>query len=403
MIHAHRTIRLTSCLALAITTAGCSSLSYPESDTNVVTSPTASATTDGAPSAPVLVGIGFGDPEIEPDEPTPDEAREWSELTRLARLDRQRGELDSARERLAVAAAQLASETPSSAPRRTVFGARARLARDFLAIEQPEKAEALADELFDEVEGEPALGGPATVELAYIFAERRKQAAEKAGQPDPQLRLLRIALLSSESETASQNRLNLAFEISGAASGAGDYVLARRAIDLAVLDANTIAPADLDQMASLKIYKARIALDQGDYVTAEASATAANRIFEDIGAPAANRAIAEATLARAISWRGDIERARAIGLGAKARTEGEDGVRGHPARIVHAELARAEMAAGDIAAARAHFRVALAIEELDYEPDRVLLASIREELAALDLATAEADAVATEDAAAETP
>lgn len=398
MIRAHPMTELTSCLALAlaITTAGCSSLSYPESDTHVVTPSAADATTDGAPSAPVLVGIGFGVPEIEPDEPKPDEAHEWAELTRLARLDRQQGELDSARERLALAASRLASELPSSAPRRTVFGARARLARDFLAIDEPEKAAALADELFDEVEREPALGGPATVELAYTFAERRARAAEEAGQPDPQLRLLRIALLSSESESASQSRLNLAFEVSGAASRAGDYGLARRAIDLALRDATTIAPSDREQMASLKVYKARVALDQGDYATAEASAIAANRIFEEIAAPAANRAIAEATLSRAIASRGDIERARAIGLGAQARTEGADGVRGHPARIVHAELARAEIAGGDIDAARAHFRAALAIEELDYEPDRLLLASLREELAALDRPGPEAGGSATE-------
>jgi hypothetical protein len=351
----------------------------------------------------VLVGIGFGVPEVEPDGATPDQALEWAELTRLARRDRQRGELDSARDRLALAASKLASQPSTNAPRRTVVGARARLARDFLATDQPDEAEALADELFDEVEREPALGGPAIVELAYIFAERRKQTAEEAGEPDPQLRLLRIALLSAEPETASQNRLNLAFEVSGAASRAGDYRLARRAIDLAVLDANTVAPTDLDQLASLKIYKARIALDQGDFVTAEASATAANRIFEEIEAPPANRAIAEATLARAIASRGDVERARAIGLGAAARTEGAGGVRGHPARIVHAELARAEVAAADLEAARAHFRAALAIEELDYEPDRVLLAALREELAALDRPPSEPLGAAAEEAGTETP
>ena len=46
------------------------------------------------------------------------------------------------------------------------------------------------------------------------------------------------------------------------------------------------------------------------------------------------------------------------------------------------------MAAGDPEAARAHFRAALAIDEMSYEPDRFLRKTLREELAALERTTA---------------
>ena len=67
--------------------------------------------------------------------------------------------------------------------------------------------------------------------------------------------------------------------ISQISTAEGDHDLARRAIDRAVLDAQTVDPANKDQLASLKIFKARIALAQGDLLTAEASAASANRIF----------------------------------------------------------------------------------------------------------------------------
>jgi len=151
-----------------------------------------------------------------------------------------------------------------------------------------------------------------------------------------------------------------------------------------VLDAQTVAPSGLDQLASLKIFKARIALAQGDLVTAEASATSANRIFDEMGAPSVNRAVSEATLARVLAERGDIERARVIGFGAEARLDGDPPITGHPARVVLAELARLERAAGNVEAARAHFEAALEIPGIDFVTDQELVAALTAELAGLE-------------------
>ena len=117
----------------------------------------------------------------------------------------------------------------------------------------------LADQLIAEVEQDPRIGGPAFVDLASFVATRRAAEAEQAGVPESQLGLLVLALAASESETASEERMTLAFEVSEEAMREGDPNLARRAIDRAVLDAQTVAPLDLDQLASLKIFKARIA------------------------------------------------------------------------------------------------------------------------------------------------
>lgn len=368
---------------LLATQVGCSSLSYPSTRAPADASDPPAA---GAPAAPVLLGLGFGVPEEDQGMPAEAEAAPlgWAELTRNARLAGQEGDFDRAREDLRAAADQLSDLDAATAQRRTVAGMRARLALDFVALGQEDKANALADELFAEVTEAPELGGPAIVELAYFFANRREIASEEAGEPESQLPLFRIALLASEKTNASQSRLNLAFEISEAATRDGDHDLARRAIDLAVQDAQKIAPSDRDQMASLKIFKTRIALRQGDFLTAVASATAANRIFEEIDAPSANRAVAEATLARALAGTGELDRARAIADGAKARVEDGKRVPGYPKRIVYAEIGRGERAAGNLASAREYFDLALAIPPVDFEADALLRETLRRERAELD-------------------
>jgi tetratricopeptide (TPR) repeat protein len=360
---------------------------------------TDAAQSEQAPSAPVLLGIGFGVPEDDLGVGSEESTESWSELTRAARNDRQQGDFDGARDKLEKAAIRVAALPAASAERRTVLGARARIAIDFVALKRDEEANVLADQLFEEAEQAPEIGGPAFVDLAYLMATRRRAEASEAGMPDSQLPLLRLALLASESANASNERLQLAFEVSGLATAEGDHNLARSAIDRAVLDAQTVAPLDLDQLGSLKIFKARIALAQGDLVTAEASATSANRIFDEMNAPSANRAVAEATLARALAEGGQAEKARAIGTGAQARLSGDTPIEGHPARIVHSELARMEVALGDSAAARVHYESALSIPTIDFASDRVLVAELTEELAALDspaAATAPEEAVGEE-------
>ncbi|MBJ21001.1 MAG: hypothetical protein GY910_24120 [bacterium] len=374
-------VRIVICLFLLLASTACNSLNYPMPPSR---SEQATAQSHEAPDAPVLLGIDFGVPENDIMTTGEEPAQEWYDLTRRARADRQRGDLEGMRDSLARAATLLSARPATNAQRRAVFGMRARLAMDFVSIGESEKADTLADQLFEDVEREPELGGPAMVELAYLFSRRRGAAAEEAGLPESQLPLLRIALLSSESASASRTRLDLAFEISGVATREGDHDLARRAIDRAVLDAQTVAPSDKDQLGSLKIFKARISLAQRDLGTAEASATSANRLFEEIEATSAMRAVAEATLARVLGEIGDFDRARAIGMGAQARLGGDPPVAGHPSRVVFAELGRLERAAGDLAAARSRFESALEIPGLDFDADIELVAALTRELAALD-------------------
>lgn len=379
-------IQIASCLALLVASTACSVLNYPTESSG---SKAAAEHSEQAPSAPILLGLGFGVPEDDLAATSEESALDWSDLTRQARANRQRGRFEAAREKLEQAATQLSARPASNAQRRAVFGMRARLAIDFVALKQDENADLLADQLFEEVEQEPELGGPAVAELAYLMATRRGAAAKETGLPVSQLPLLRIALLASEPASASMARLSLAYEVSEVATREGDHDLARRAIDRAVLDAQVVAPSDQDQLASLKIFKARIALAQGDLVTAEASATSANRIFDEMGAPSANRAVAEATLARVLAEKGDIERARVIGVGAAARLEGDPPITGHLARIVLAELGRLERAAGDSAAARVQFQAALDLPGIDFIADRELVSKLTIELAALETTSAQ--------------
>lgn len=404
-------LRLLGISVLISFSLGCASdLNYPVPDASAPAALPASIPTNGTaasptnpadPSAvrdaPVLLGLGFGNPEEdwpelnETDGTNEDGGRSWYALTRTARIDQQQGKFEAAATHLEQAAMQLEARPPGNAQRRAVHAMRARLARDLLSVGQKEEADALAEVIFSEAESMPAIGGSATVDLALALASRRKAAAEEAGLPESQLPLLRIALLAAESNTPSLARMNMAYDVSVRALREGDAQLARRAIDRAVLDARVTAPSNLHQLASLKILKTRIAIAQGDLITAEASATSANRLFEEIDAQPANRAIAEATLARALSERGDIERARAIALGAQARLGGDPPIPPHAARAVLAEIGRLERAAGDSTAALDLFEQALDIPGEDFELDILLVEQLTAEKTALmDAASGEA-------------
>ena len=200
-------LRLLAVASGAALSFGCSmSLNYPIEPAEAPAQPTAvapsdAAASDGAPEAPVLLGLGFGIPEEDrPDleELANDDAsgRSWYELTRQAREDRQLGNFEAAVEHLEQAALQLSDRAPSNTRRRAVHGMRARLAADLLALDRTEDAEALANTLFEEAESYPETTGAATVELALAYSELRGAAAAEAGLEESQLPLLRIALLA---------------------------------------------------------------------------------------------------------------------------------------------------------------------------------------------------------------
>ena len=366
-------------IALPIATAGCvnfnSSLNYTSDEAQT------------APAAPVLVEIGLGVPEEtlpEVDVELTERGKPWYELALEARVARQAGDYEAAREALSKASAQLASRPADNVQRRTVHSATARLAMLLATSEQSEKANEIAEDVLAEAEADPLVGGPATVELAYYLAQKRTLAAKESGLPESQLSLLRIALLVSEHEAASNERLTLAYETSQVASREGDYDLARRAIDRAVLDAKTLDPLGLSQLATLKIAKMRIALAQGDLATAEATGAAANRLLDEFDAPAEDRAICEATIARVIAERGDTERARAIALSARSRLGGDPPAGNHGTRIVLGELARLERAAGDFDAAGRLYAEALDLPDVDLDLDTDLVEELTQELAALN-------------------
>lgn len=375
--------RLLAPLALAWLAAGCAALNYPTGDEGDLVA-TEAANEDGErPAAPVLMGMGFGEPELAPSPSDGDRA--WYELTREARLARARGEFDEAKERLEQAALQLADRPSANAQRRAVHGMRARIALDLLALDRTEQAMALADTLFAEAAAEPAVGGPATVDLVLHVVRRRAAAAASDEEPpESPLPLLRIALTSAEEASPSVERLNLAYEVSQTAMREGDANLARRAIDRAVLDAQTVNPTDLDQLASLRIYKARIARAQGDLETAEASAIAASQLFDEARAHVNSRVVAEATLALIVAKRGDEARARAIMDGALARLEVGASVADHARRTVLGEAGRLERELGDRDAARAFLVRAIGIPAVDFGPDKDLVADLTRELAELD-------------------
>ncbi|MBY0399032.1 hypothetical protein K2X89_01970 [Myxococcota bacterium] len=316
-------------------------------------------------------------------------ARSWRELARLSRERAQEGELEEANELLAQAALQVADRRPTSTQRRTVFGLRARFAHDLAALGKLEAADALADQLFEEARREPALGDAALVTLARTTADRRHAAALEAGRKDDsQLPLLTLAFDTAQSSTASRERLGLAFEVSSLALRAGELDLARRAIDQCIADARVIAPADRMQTASLKVYKARIALAQDDLETAEATAHAATEIFEELGADASNRGVAETTLAQIVAEKGDLDRGLELARAAYGRLSGSDKLVDHARRQISSGLARVERLAGEREAALAHYREALSAPSDGSTLDEDLIRSIKTAISELETRSA---------------
>lgn len=381
-------------LGLASAQAGCAALNYPAEPTD------AEPAAREVPEAPVLLEVGFGEGAVDLatlEDAEANTARTWYALAREARIARQTRDFEEARERLAQAALQLAGRPASNAQRRAVHGMRARLALDFVALGKEEEAEALADLLFEEAENEPEIGGPATVELVQNFASKRLAEAREAGMTESPLPLLRIALDAASQDAASVQRLSLAFKVSQLATRDGDDALARRAIELALADAQTVHPSDRSQIASLQIYRARIARVQGDLAVAERAATIAYRFFDETDADPTSRAIGEAILAAILAERGDEDRARAIITGAQARISMDPPLSDHAARTVLAESARLERALGRRDDARDYFLQALDIPSVDFEPDEDLVADLTRELAALDVpSTDAAEAAASE-------
>lgn len=375
--------RLLPILVLVSTAMGCAALNYPSDGAD-----TDAAGGSGAPPAPVLLEIGSSEEEAveiaASAETDTDAARTWYELTRAARLARQTGDFDEGRERLAQAAMQLEGRPASDSARRAVHGMRARLALDFVALRREEDAEALAEILFEEARAEPSIGGPATVELVQHFAAKRAAKARASGLGESQLPLLRIAVDAAEQDSPSLQRLELTYEISQTASREGDDALARRAIELALSDARTVQASDKAQIASLEMYRARIARSQGDLAVAESAVTTANRLFDAIDAPPSNRAVAEATLAAILAERGQADRARAIAQGALARIDQTPPLSAHAVRTVLAEAGRMERDLGAPEAARELFERALEIPGLDFGPDEALVERLTRELAALE-------------------
>ena len=392
--------RLIALGALLSFGTACAALNYPTEGIEATAPATSERPEEAAgPEAPVLIGLGleFGESERSLAELGEVGEQEWYELTRQAREDRQLGKFDRARERLDQAALQLAGRPPGNAQRRAVHGMRARLALDFAALRRTDDSASLADALFEEVEAEPAIGGPATIDLALYFANVRAAAAEEAGLQESQLPLLRIALLASEDGSPSPPRLNLAYRVSQEAMTEGDLQLARLAIDRSLLDARTIYPGDLPQLASINVFRARIARAEGDLATAEASAIAANRLFDEGGADSDSRAVGEATLAAIVAERGDEDRARAILAAADARLQSEESLNDHAARTVLGESARMERILGNAEAARAFFVRALDLPAVDFAPDVRLVDELTKELAALDSPEGESEGTKGED------
>lgn len=310
--------------------------------------------------------------------PQTEVALSWSDLTRLAREHRQRGELEEAGERLDQAALQVELLPPTHARRRTVFGMRARLAIALAEAGEIEAADELADTLFAEADTAPDLGGAALISLALSVADRRPQ--------ESQLRLLRIALTTAQAGTTSRSRMKLALRVAETAY-AKDLELARRAIDQAVLDAEHTGPSRRARIASLELFKSRIALAQSDLETAESSAIRANRLFDQISASPSERGIAEATLAEILAEKGDIDKALAIARSAYARIDGATPLEAHAERVILVAQARVRRSVGDSASARQHYERALEIAGLDTAADKDLVRRITQELQDLDRST----------------
>lgn len=318
--------------------------------------------------------------------------RHWRAMAREARERVQEGDFERASELLEQAALQLKDRPPTHAPRRTVFGLRARHAQDLAAFGKLAEADLLADRLFDEFRAEPELGDAALVSLARATAERRRVAAEQEGRELDVLPLLSLALDAASGSTASRDRLALAFEVSNLALGQGELELARRAIDLAISDARTVAPGDRIQTASLAIYEARIALAQRDLAAAERAASRGHRLFEEIEADPSSRGVAEATLAQVLAEQGERDRALELARTAYARLSGKDPIVPHARRQIAASLARSEWLAGDLDRAGTYYREALAVPADGSDRDETLIRAVKAALSELESAPADAPA-----------
>jgi tetratricopeptide (TPR) repeat protein len=375
----------TTCfLSVAI---ACTSLNYPTEGDSA-----ASEKPSGPPSPPILLDISFGAPEagatLDLDPAKFDlggsKNLSWSDLTKRAREARAQGKFEEVQTSLEQAGIQLQGLPPTNAQRRAVFGMRSRLAIDFYSLNRFEESDSLADMLFEEAEASPGLGGPALADLAYFMAARHETTSEKTGVKESLLPLLKIAVDAAQTESPTRLRLIRSQLTSQTATTEGDYDLARRAIDRAVQDAQTLAPANKEQLASLKVSKARIALAQGDLLTAKASAASASRILQSIDSTAPNRSVAESTIARVVAEMGDAERARAIIAGVRARFDEAPPLPGYAQRIVLHDSARIERALGDDEAARRFFERALELPPVDSQADIDLIEDLQEELTALD-------------------
>ncbi len=367
----------------AATTATTSAPSMTGPTSEAMSGPMSGAATT-RPSSPTRARLAQRDR----DDAGPETGRDWRELSRRAREHAQNGEFDEAETLLEQAALQLKDRRPTSTRRRTVFGLRARLAHDLAALGEIERADLLADRLFEEVRAEPALGDTALVTLARATANRRREAAREAGRTESQLPLLALAFDASLASPASRERLGLAFEVSNKALRDGELELARRAIDQTIEDARITAPADRMQAAALEIYKARIALAARDLDVAAESAETAVRIFEREQADPSSRGVAEATLGQILAEQGELDRAFELGRGAYARLAGPGEIVAHARRQIPAALARIEWLAGEREAASAHYREALAVPADGSERDDNLIADIKAALVELETGAA---------------
>ncbi|MFK7894378.1 MAG: tetratricopeptide repeat protein [Myxococcota bacterium] len=406
---------------LIASTTACTTLSYPEAEEAVAASTTVPEATRNVPSTTMAPAAdtsntsnasnaasaasaadvvkasdaatatkaaatdasdAFGVPEVMPVQ-TPDESREWHDLTRSARGHRLRGEYLEANTQLAQAAFQLAARPAGNAARRAVFSQRARLARELFRSGEVETAELLAGELFAEAETGPAIGGASLMDLARDTIERRAKEAGTTFSEEEELSLLALSFRSAQTGTATRARVNLGFEVASLAFHIGQLELARDAIDQAVLDGRTTNPLDAEQEGSLKVYKSRIALAQGDLQTAEAAALAANRVFESMEGNASTRGVAEATLAVVYAEKGQTDQALELAQTAYARKNQSPKLYEHALRTITGSLARAEAAAGMRDEAKRHYREALAIPIENSALDERLAASIQREFDAL--------------------
>lgn len=337
---------------------------------------------------------------------SPEQARSWSDLTRLAREHQRRGEYDEAAQRLEQAALQVEGLPPSHTRRRTVFGLRARFAEQLARRGEIERADLLAEQLFAEARAEPEIGGPALVSLAVSVSNRRERALEdranggsvESGPPeasdtameDPQaqgarLELLRIALRAAQAGRVDRQRLQIASKVAQDAFRNDLPDVARGAVDQALADLLVLAPNDHLRIATHRILRARIAMAQGDFDTATTDGTRANQLLEEADATSEDRGYAEAILAEALSLAGEADKAIAIAQGARARTEGAEDFDGHAERTILAALARVESRRGHRDRARRYYDEALALPRVDAEYDRELVEELIAERGQLDV------------------